>query len=96
MGMLVTSTEEKLCVELDSGARKEDYLPYIGSFQGTPSTLAFKISDSLINPIPFVSKAGYLNAFGMKDPILISGDPIQTLPFATADIFGYCDNESSP
>jgi len=51
MGMLVTETEDKLCVELDSGTSKNDYLPFITSFQGVPSSLAYKISDTLINPV---------------------------------------------
>lgn len=50
MGMVVTQTEDKLCVELDSGTSQMDYLPYIQNFAGTPSSFAFKISDTLTNP----------------------------------------------
>jgi hypothetical protein len=73
-----------------------DYLPYIANFEGTPSSLAFKISDTLTNPKSFSAQVGYVNAFGMNNPILASSNPIRTLPFATADIFGFCDVESSP
>ena len=39
---------------------------------------------------------GIVNAFTYRDPILVSSDPIRTLPFATVDIFGFCDNGASP
>ena len=55
MGMLVTETEDKLCVELDSGTSQMDYLPYISSFEGTPSSLAYSIADTLTSPKPLVS-----------------------------------------
>jgi hypothetical protein len=47
MGMLVTHTDNKLCVELDIGASALDYLPHIESFSGMPSSLVFKVSDTL-------------------------------------------------
>ena len=59
MGMLVTETEDKICVELDSGTSQMDYLPYISSFQGTPSSLAYSIADTLTSPKPLVSQVGY-------------------------------------
>jgi hypothetical protein len=96
MGMVVTQTEDKLCVELDSGTSQLDYLPYIQNFAGTPSSFTFKISDTLTNPTTQSSKVGLLQGFNMNDPILIGSNPIRTLAFATADIFGFCDNESSP
>ena len=73
-----------------------DYLPYIDKFSGAPSSLAFKISDTLTNPISMSSKVGILQGFNMNDPILIESNPIRTLSFATANIFGFCDNQSSP
>jgi len=36
MGMSVSETEDKLCVELDSRSVLSTYKEYIGSFEGTP------------------------------------------------------------
>ncbi len=96
MGMVVTQTEDKLCVELDSGTSQMDYLPYIAQFSGTPSSFAYKISETLTNPTSVASKVGILQGFNMNDPILIESNPIRTLAFANANIFGFCDSQSSP
>lgn len=43
MGMSVSETESKLCVELDSRSVLSTYKEYIPSFEGTPQNLQFDI-----------------------------------------------------
>jgi hypothetical protein len=71
MGMVITKANNQICVTLDSGSNVQDFLPYIKSYSGTPSTLTYKISDTLssqksLNNVPGTTQ----NAYSLGDLIL--------------------------
>jgi len=59
--MVVTKTDESLCVELDTGTNADDYLKYIKKFDGKPNALKFDLAQSVYN-----SEADYPKDLGLN------------------------------
>lgn len=92
--MVVTETEQQVCVELDTGAQISDYLEYIPSFSGVPASFKFDMGESLYGSSAEVSKINEYRAG--SNMFTIKGDYVNNFPLPQGDVFGFCDNYKSP
>ena len=97
-GMTISDDDDLFCVEIDSDTPTATYQNYIESYEGTPRSLNYDISQTFTTTTSKVGQSKLNVGYNYLDEMLSADTDeefVRNFVLPQPDLFGFCDNYKS-